>query len=131
DLCVGPDYSLKRPSQAARMAQEGNTVYIEAGNYTDCTVWPVSVTIRGIHGQPKIGGKVCRGKGVWITQGKNTVIENVELHGALGGVSNAAAIRHEGKALVLRNVEIYNNHNGILSGHDPESSVEVYDSVFH
>lgn len=131
DLCVGPDYLLKRPSQAARMAQEGDTVSIEAGNYTDCTIWPVSVTIRGSHGQPKIGGKVCEGKGVWITQGKNTVIENVELHGALGGSSNAAAIRHEGKALVLRKVEIYDNHNGILSGHDPQSSVEVYDSVFH
>lgn len=131
DLCVGPDYLLKRPSQAARMAQEGNTVYIEAGNYTDCTVWPVSVTIRGINGRPKIGGKVCEGKGVWITEGKRTLIENVELHGALGGTSNAAAIRHAGKALVLRNVEIYNNHNGILSGHDPQSSVEVYDSVFH
>lgn len=131
DLCVGPDYLLKHPSQAARMAQEGNTVYIEAGNYTDCAVWPVSVTIRGINGRPTIGGKVCEGKGVWITKGKDTVIENVELHGALGGVSNAAAIRHEGKALVLRNVEIYNSHNGILSGHDPEMSVEVYDSVFH
>ncbi|HET8701384.1 MAG TPA: right-handed parallel beta-helix repeat-containing protein, partial [Nitrococcus sp.] len=131
DLCVGPDYILKRPSQAARMAQEGDTVYIEAGNYKDCATWPVSVSIRGIHGRPAIGGVVCANKAVWITKGAKTTIENVKLEGALGGTSNAAAIRHEGKALILRNVEIYNNHNGILVDHTPNASLEVYNSVFH
>lgn len=131
DLCVGPDYRLKLPSQAAKAAQEGDTVYIEAGDYTDCATWPVSVSIRGIGGRPTIGGKVCDGKGVWITRGAKITIENVELHGALGGTSNAAAIRHEGKALILRNIKIYDSHNGILSGHDPKMSVEIYDSVFH
>lgn len=131
DLCVGPHYALKLPSEAAKIAKDGDTVFIAAGQYADCTVWPVSVTIRGIRGRPHIGGTVCDGKAIWITKGAKTTIENVELHGALGGVSNAAAIRHEGKALILRNVEIFDSHNGILTGHDPAMTVEVYDSVFH
>lgn len=130
DLCVGPSYILKTPSDAAAVSREGDVVYIEAGTYTDCAVWPVSVTIRGIRGRPVIGGKVCEGKAVWITQGDRTYIENVKLQQALGGVSNAAAIRHEGGALIVRNAHIFDNHNGILVGHNPDMSVEVYDSVF-
>lgn len=131
DLCVGPGWAYAQPSAAAKVAKEGDTVYIAAGNYTDCTVWPVSVTIKGVGGRPSIGGTVCEGKAIWITRGARTEIENVTLAGALGGVSNAAAIRHEGQSLILRNAEITDNHNGILVGHEPDMTVEVYDSVFH
>lgn len=130
-LYVGPNRQYKKPSEAAAVVQEGDTVLIDPGDYVDGCVWPVSVTIKGNGGVPSVGGYVAESKGVWVVQGAATVIENIKLQNAVGGVSNAAAIRHEGLSLILRNCEIYGCHNGILTSHIADASLEVYDTHFH
>jgi 1,4-dihydroxy-2-naphthoyl-CoA synthase len=91
DLCVGQDFGLTTPSQAAARAQEGDTVLIQQGTYEDCATWPVSVTIRGFNGRPRIGNEICGRRAVWIVQGDETVIENVELFGGSGSVFSVGA----------------------------------------
>ncbi|MFV8835539.1 hypothetical protein ACNSTU_11285 [Aquisalimonas sp. APHAB1-3] len=131
DLCVGPDFELNTPSQAASRAQDGDTVYIQEGEYEDCARWRTSVTIRGLDGRPKIGDKVCHGKAVWIVQGDVTVIENVELHGGYGPGRHGESIRHEGKRLTVRDTVVHGSRMGILTGHDSDKELEVYNSEFY
>ena len=125
---VGCDFAL--PSEAARRTVGGELVTIEAGDYVDCTFWPVSVTIRGINGRPRIHDAACGGKGIWVTQGDDTVIENVELSGMAVPDRNGAGIRHEGGALTVRNVYFHDGEEGILAGANPVATVTIEDSVF-
>jgi hypothetical protein len=131
DLCVGPGYQYALPSEAARDVQGGQTVGIAAGDYEDCAVWRTNVSIKGFGGRPRIHDKVCRGKGLWITQGDHIEIENVELSGARVRAGNGNAIRHEGKTLILRDVVIRDNQMGILTNHGEGIVLEVHDSHFY
>jgi hypothetical protein len=131
DLCVGPGYQYALPSEAARDVRSGQTVGIAAGDYEDCAVWRTNVSIKGFGGRPRIHDRVCRGKGLWITQGDHIEIENVELSGASVRAGNGNAIRHEGKTLILRDVVIRDNQMGILTNHGEEIALEVHDSHFY
>lgn len=132
DLCVGPDFPLKQPSQAARQAEPGASVAIQAGDYKDCAVWRHSVTIRGLDGRPRIGGEICRRKAVWVVQGDDTVIEGIELHGGYSvSGRNGEAIRHEGKRLTVRDSALHSSRMGILTNHGEHIELEVYNSEFY
>lgn len=131
DLCVGPDFDYRQPSHAASEARDGDTILIQEGEYEDCARWRVSVTIKGFEGRPRIGNKICHGKAVWITQGDDTEIENVELHGGHGPGRNGESIRHEGKRLVVRDSVIHSSRMGILTNHNSDIQLEVYDSEFY
>lgn len=50
---VGPEYSLKLPSQAAQQAHDGDIVLIAAGSYAgDVASWPQNrLILRGIGGR--------------------------------------------------------------------------------
>ena len=129
---VGAGQYYKLPSAAAGAVKDGDTVKIDAGEYTDGCAWPCGVNIESAGAEaPIIGNTVVQNKGAWVIQGAETRLTNIHLTGALGGTSNAAGIRHEGKSLILRNCEIDNCHNGILTSHDPDASLEVYDTHFH
>jgi hypothetical protein len=131
DLCVGPGHRYKVPSEAAAVAKAGQSVAISAGDYVDCAVWRTSVRIRGIGGRPHIHDSTCLDKAVWIVQGDETTIENVELSGGFSYDGNGNAIRLEGRRLVLRDCSIHHNQIGILTGHNPEAVLEVYGCEFH
>jgi hypothetical protein len=131
DLCVGPGYEYALPSEAARNARSGQTIGIAAGDYEDCAVWRTNVSIKGFGGRPRMHDQVCRGKGIWITQGDHIEIENVELSGARVRAGNGNAIRHEGKTLILRDVVIRDNQMGILTNNGDGIVLEVYDSHFY
>lgn len=129
---VGPGQFYKKPSAAAGAVKDGDTVKIDAGTYTDGCAWPCSVNIESATDEmPVIGGYVAEGKGVFVTQGKETRLTNIKLIDGLGGNSNAAGIRHEGGSLILQSCEIYNCHNGILTGHMPDAELHVLDTHFH
>ena len=42
------------------------------------------------------GGKNSQGKGIWVVQGSDNIVENVEMSGAAVADRNGAAIRLEG-----------------------------------
>lgn len=131
---VGPDRALKTPSEAARQARDGDIIEIDAGVYrNDYVTWRQNdLTIRGVGGMAHLesSGLIPNRKAIWITQGDNTVIENIEFSGAAVQHTNGAGIRHEGGDLTLRNTFFHDNEFSILTGALPNASIEISDSRF-
>src|SRR5271166_5664032 len=126
---VGPSRHLKTPSAAARVAKNGATIEIDAGLYSgDVATWTSNnLTIKGVGGRAHIDahGKNAQGKGIWVIQGANTTIENIEFSGAKVPDQNGAAIRQEGAGLSLRNCYFHDNQNGILTGANLSSDILI------
>lgn len=131
---VGPQRDLKLPSAAAEVAGHGDTIAIDAGRYdNDYAVWHQDdLTIRGVGGMAHLhsSGHIPNGKGIWLINGDNTVIENVEFSGASVRSTNGAGIRHQGGDLTLRNTFFHDNEFSVLSGRNTEAVIEVRDSRF-
>ncbi len=133
-LQVGPSRELKTPSAAAAIAQNGDTIAIDAVNYVgDVAVWKADdLVIRGIGGRAHIeaDGEAAQGKAIWVTAGKNTDIENIEFSGAKVGDGNGAGIRAEGANLTIFSCYFHDNQEGILAGDNPESDIVIDSSAF-
>jgi hypothetical protein len=126
-LTVGPGQMYALPSQAAGVAHDGDTVAIYAnGNYTgDTALWTQNnLTLMGVGaGRARIditGHPAYGNKGIWVIDGSNTTVQNMELSGAhdLQGNTgkNWAGIRLEGNTLTLVNDYFHNDDDGILTG---------------
>lgn len=121
-LRVGPGKPLTVPSEAAAVANNGDVIEIDAGLYVgDVAVWTQNdLTIRGINGRAHLeaNGNNALGKGIWVIQGNNTTVENIEFSGATVPDENGAGIRQEGAGLTVRNCYFHDNENGILGPDD-------------
>jgi hypothetical protein len=126
-LTVGPHQMFALPSQAAAAAHNGDIVAIYSnGNYTgDTARWTQNnLTIVGVgEGRARIditGHTAFGDKGIWVIDGSNTTVKNIELSGAhdLQGNTgkNWAGIRLEGNTLTLINDYFHNDDDGILTG---------------
>lgn len=128
-LRVGPSSILRAPSYAAKIAKDGDTVEIEAGDYVgDVAVWVQNnLTLRGINGRAhiKAAGNSAEGKAIWVIKGDNTIVENIEFSGAKVPDRNGAGIRLEGKNLIVRHSWFHHNENAIVTGRIPASDVLV------
>ena len=136
-LQVGPGQPYTKPCTALAAAKDGDTIEISAsgnGSYDGdvCAIATSNLTIRGINGRAHIDamGKSAQGKAVWVVQGQNTTIENVEFSGATVADMNGAGIRQEGANLTVRNCYFHDNENGILTGADPTSEIVIESSEF-
>src|SRR3954469_23437554 len=133
-LRVGPQRELKRPSDAARVAGDGNVIEIDAGVYAgDAAVWRQhGLTIRGVGGRAHLAanGAHAEGKAIWVIKGNDTTIEGMEFSGASVPDANGAGIRLEGAGLTVRNCYLHDNENGILTGRGPNSDVVIEHSEF-
>lgn len=133
-LRVGANREIKRPSDAARIARDGDVIEIDAGVYGgDAAVWRQHrLTIRGVGGRAYVraDGVQVEGKGTWVVKGNDTTIESVELSGARVPDGNGAAIRLEGAGLTVRDCLFHDNENGILTGANVLSDVVVEHSEF-
>ena len=133
-LQVGPTRKLKTPSQAAAAAKNGDTIEIDAGLYSgDVATWTRNnLTIRGVGGRVHLDahGRNAQGKGIWVIQGANTTVENIEFSGARVPDQNGAGIRQEGPGLTLRNCYFHDNENGILTGANLNSDIVIENSEF-
>ncbi len=133
-LQVGPKRKLKTPSQAAAAAKNGDIIEIDAGLYPgDVATWTRNnLTIRGVGGRAHLDahGRNAQGKGIWVIQGANTIIENIEFSGATVPDQNGAGVRQEGPGLTLRNCYFHDNENGILTGASLNSDILIENSEF-
>lgn len=134
-LSVGPGKAFSTPCQALTKAVAGDVVEIDgsAGYAGDvCAFGADNLTIRGVNGRPKIdaAGKNAAGKGIWVVQGKGTVIENVEMFGARVPDLNGAAIRLDGVGLTVRKSYFHDNENGILTNNDGISDILIENTEF-
>jgi len=134
-ITVGPSGQYSAPCAAFAAAQDGDTIEIESSGTYDgdvCAIAKSSLTIRGINGRAHIdaAGQNSGGKAIWVVQGNDTTIENVELSGATVPDQNGAGIRQEGVNLTVRNCFFHDNENGILAGDKADSSILIEYSEF-
>jgi hypothetical protein len=131
---VGAGKTYAKPCAAFAAAADGDTIEIDAGSYDGdvCAISKSNLTIKGVGGRAKIdaAGKNSGGKAIWVIQGHDTVIENVELSGCTVPDANGAGIRQEGANLTVRNSFFHDNENGILTGADATSSILIENSEF-
>ena len=84
-LRVGPAQQFKIPSAAAAVAQDGDTIEIEAGEYAgDVAVWQANrLTIRGVNGFAHLAahGNSAQHKAIWVICGNDTLVEQIEFSG--------------------------------------------------
>jgi hypothetical protein len=133
-LHVGASRDIKTIKDAASQAKDGDTIEIDAGNYTgDVAILRANnLTIRGVGGRPHFNadGEAAEGKAIFVTKGKNTRIENIEFSGATVGDNNGAGIRAEGTNLTVVNCYFHDNQEGILTSEDPTSDIIIDSSAF-
>lgn len=133
-LKVGPDRVLQVPSEAAKVATNGDTIEIDAGTYeNDYVTWHQNqLTIRGAGGMAHLTSTslIPNGKAIWVVTGDNTLIENMEFSGATVVDTNGAGIRHEGGNLTLRNTFFHDNEFSILTGRQINTTLDIANSRF-
>jgi hypothetical protein len=134
-LSVGPGKTYAKPCAAIAVAKDGDVIEI-TGNTTysgdACSINRHNLTIRGVNGRPKIdaAGKNAADKGIWVVNGNNLTVENVEMYGAKVMDGNGAAFRLQGAGFTLRNAFIHDNENGILANANLNSDILIEYSEF-
>lgn len=135
-LVVGPGHPYAKPCQAIAAAQPGDVVQIDAaGNGTydgDVCGWSTpGLTVEGINGRARIAaaGQAYARKAIWVLDGPDTTIRNVELSGAAVSAAdgaNGAALRVEGSAdLTLVGSYLHDNQDGILAGAGADTDITI------
>lgn len=132
---VGANGEVALPSEAARIARNGDTVEIEAGLYPrDTAVWTQdNLVIRGVGGTAHLDAtdtKLVQEKAIWVFKGNNTRVENMEFSNARSPDRNGAGIRQEGAGLTASHCYFHDNEEGILAGKNTDSDIVVEYSEF-
>lgn len=131
-LQVGPTRLLKSPSAAAKIAQAGDLIEIDAGSYRDCAVWRApNIRIRGVGGYAHVKDVSCDHKAIWVFYASPVHISQIRFSGARVRHNNGAGIRWEGHGrLLLENSWIHNNQMGILAHNSKKSRIIIKSSKF-
>lgn len=122
-VCIVGGACFKTPSEAFAKVKNGDTIKINAGTYNDVGVLSASnVTIVGVGGKAIIDakGKIANGRGIWIINGNNTTLDNIEMLNEDNGLRNdaawdQAAVYLNGNNLTMRNMYIHNNMQGFFN----------------
>lgn len=133
-LRVGNGHPYALISEAARAAEDGDEVEIEAGHYFgDVAVWTQKqLKISGVNGMVILSaaGQAAEGKAIWVFRNGSYTVENIQFQGARVRERNGAGIRFEKGHLLVRNCIFRDNENGILTGNDRTSELEIEASEF-
>jgi hypothetical protein len=130
-LLVGPTRALTAPSAAAAIAQDGDTVRIDPGSYTDCAVWRANHLLVVAAGPGVVlRDRVCQNKGIFVTVGNHITISGLTFAHARAPAHNGAGIRAQGADLTILHCEFLENENGILAAPMPDSTIRIEDSDF-
>ena len=131
-ILVGPERALKLPSAAAKIAQPGDRIRIDAGTYRDCAVWRTpNITIEGVGGYAHVKDFSCHQKAIWVFFASPVWIRHVRFSGARVRHRNGAGIRWEGFGrLTLKNTWFHNNQMGIIAHNRLRSAMVIADSRF-
>jgi hypothetical protein len=133
-LFVGPTRTIKTPSGAVSSVKAGDTVVIDSGAYANETAtWRVdNLTLRGAKKFAHViaPATISNGKAIWVVQGNNTTVENIEFSNASVPDQNGAGIRIEGGNITIRNCYFHDNEDGILGGDGANCNVVIENSEF-
>lgn len=122
-LHVGPQRELRSLAAAARVAQAGQRIEVDAGDYPgDAAVWRADdlqiVAVGGRVRLPALGAH-AEGKGLFVTTGENISIEGLDFSGVRVPDGNGAGIRLERGSLILRDCSFRDCEMGVLSSNEP------------
>ena len=85
-LQVGKQHAVKTIAEAARLAKDGDTVEVDAGDYiADVAVWTQkNITLRAVGGRVKLVsfGAIAEGKGIWVVRAEGFSVEGFDFTGA-------------------------------------------------
>ncbi|HEX7701106.1 MAG TPA: right-handed parallel beta-helix repeat-containing protein [Kofleriaceae bacterium] len=138
-LHVGPNETYTTIGAAAAAVADGDVVEIDAGTYHEAVVWQRdNLTIRGVGARPVIdmtGMAIANGKGIFVSDGANFAIENLEFVGASVSSANGAGLRWEGGGtLAVHDCVFRSNEDGILGGNPggmhPENTATIENNEF-
>ena len=133
---VGPAESITRVADAIRRAADGDTIEVLAGNYRGDSALALipqrRLRIVGIGSRPVFfaDGRHIEGKALWVVRNGDVQIENIAFRGARVADGNGAGIRFEKGHLQLRHCAFIDNENGLLTGNDPDSALDIVDCEF-
>lgn len=131
---VGAQRAVKTLSEASLLAKDGDTVEVDAGDYLrDVAVWTQNdLTLRVRNGRARLiaQGSSAESKGIWVIRGGKIAVEGFDFIGATVPDHNGAGIRFEKGHLKIENCRFLENENGILTGGNSESTLEIHSSEF-
>lgn len=131
---VGPEHTLKKPSEAARVALSGDTVLIESGLYEgDAAVWTqrrLTIAAKGGRVVLRAAGASAERKAIWVIRGEDVRVEGIVFEGARVAERNGAGIRHESGRLHVVSCEFRDNQMGLLTSNDGAAHLSIEDTLF-
>jgi hypothetical protein len=131
-LTVGVGQEYATLSAAIAVSQNGDTIDIQAGTYTnDFAEITDNITIQGVGGMVSLvaTAQPPNGKAILVTDGNDT-INDVSFSGATVPDANGAGIRYQSGNLVLNDDYFFNNQEGLLAAANPAGSITINDTEF-
>lgn len=133
-IAVGPNREVKTIGAAAVLARDGALIEVDAGDYRgDTAVWTQNdVSLRAAGGRVRLiaDGRSAEAKGIWVVRAERVSVEGFDFTGATVTDRNGAGIRLERGSLRVRDCSFTHNENGILTGNQPETVLEIENSEF-
>jgi hypothetical protein len=132
-LQAGPTRTFKTPCQAIAAAESGDVIEIDPVLYSGdvCPINTPNLTLKGVNGRPHLAaaGQNSQGKGIWVVNADNIVVDNVEFSGATVSDDNGAGIRvNPDFNLTVTRCYFHDNQDGILT--DNGGSISILYSEF-
>ena len=134
-LTVGAGQKYTTIAAAVAAASSGDTVNVQAGTYTnDFISIRTSLTIQAVGGPVNLVATVSppNGKAI-ITEGApgiTVTLSGLTLTGAKVADNNGAGVRYEGGTLVMNNMTVSGNQEGLLANADSAGSITINNSTF-
>lgn len=131
---VGPQREIRYLSVAAKLAKDGDIIEVDAGDYPrDVAVWTQNrLTLRAMGGRVRLlaEGAAAEGKAIWVIRGGAISVEGFDFEGTRVKDRNGAGIRLEKGQLKISDCRFIENENGILTGGNNETTLEIANSEF-
>src|ERR1700730_2779038 len=131
-LTVGPGQQYSTVAAAIADTQNGDTVQVMAGTYTnDFATISTNITLQGVGGMVNMVGteQIPNGKAILVTDGDVT-INNFSFSGAQVADANGAGIRYEAGNLILNNDYFHDNQEGLLGAANSSGSIIINNTEF-
>lgn len=137
-LTVGVGKQYATVCKAVTAAKDGDTIEINSGTYVKdgCYIWQSNLLFKGVGPtRPVIDGAnkyidASGDKGLFVFEGNNNEVENIEFRRAWSYDGNGAGIRLEGHHLKVTNSKFYMNQEGILTNNDYMSDIVIRNTEF-
>ncbi|MFC7049099.1 right-handed parallel beta-helix repeat-containing protein [Emcibacter nanhaiensis] len=131
-LYVGPARDYQTPAAALAAAKDNDVIFIDEGLYPDqeAVISQNNLKIIGLGTAPRITAPqvIKNRKAIWVIDGDNVILRNLELSGARVPDRNGAAIRQQGRHLTLEQLKVHDNEMGILTNNVKEAELVIRDS---